>query len=250
MGGTLNRVRLRRNEKTLFGGMTTEVLVKFMAPQSLHRTPILITSNKDIWFHCSGDEEALRNRFIQYMFNETATTFSTHSREWWQQPYRTYCEWCTNLDNYLKCRKQVYTSVSECTEPEGVIRRRGPREQFPPGDEYSDPEYPVYHGPNQPSPPSLECNTFMGSTIADDVAATEARVRTAPTAQDLQAIIAPQLRTMDRPAETLPEIAQADVASPHTNFLFIEDVERLENLLALEQSENSSSHITYISYIL
>nr|QTE03760.1 MAG: nonstructural protein [Phylloscopus proregulus Ichthamaparvovirus] len=52
--------------KRVFEGMTTQINIKFKAPQTLHRTPILITTNKDIWHYCDSDETAFRNRMFLY----------------------------------------------------------------------------------------------------------------------------------------------------------------------------------------
>jgi hypothetical protein len=48
---------------------TTEVAVKFRRPETLTRTPLLITTNNPIWRFCTGDEEALRNRMFIFYFN-------------------------------------------------------------------------------------------------------------------------------------------------------------------------------------
>ncbi|GIX66625.1 hypothetical protein CEXT_657651 [Caerostris extrusa] len=165
------------------------------------------------------------------MFNEIATTFSTHGREWWLESYRTYCEWCTNLDNYLECHKQVCTAVFERTEPEGVSRRRGSREQFPSADEYSDPEYPVYREPNQPSPPSLEsrCRRCRSNRTESEYCSHS------PGSTSNHS---PSTKDDGHTSRNAPGNSPIRRGITHTNLPFIEDVERLENLLALEQSEN------------
>lgn len=87
--------------KRVFEGMTTQVPVKFKAPQTLHRTPILITSNKDVWHYCTGDEAALRNRMILYFFETDAQEIKSRSRDWWRSCYEAYCGCCRLLSEYF-----------------------------------------------------------------------------------------------------------------------------------------------------
>nr|QTE03849.1 MAG: nonstructural protein [Luscinia cyane Ichthamaparvovirus] len=59
--------------KLLFEGSQQMVEVKSNAPQLLERTPIIITTNKDIWYYASADQEAFKARIYHYFFT---TAFS------------------------------------------------------------------------------------------------------------------------------------------------------------------------------
>lgn len=86
---------------------------------------------------------------------------------------------------------------------------------------------------------------ITGGTTTDEVAASSARTSTAPTAQDLQATIAPILTTTGTNIQDQPEIPQAEELSPSLQVPFIEDVEMLDLLLSLEDSsldESSTLH--------
>lgn len=86
--------------KRVFEGMTTQVNIKFKAPQTLYRTPILITTNKDVWHYCDSDSEALKNRMYLYMFTNPATLplyRSSDIRKYW----REYSCWLTTISEYV-----------------------------------------------------------------------------------------------------------------------------------------------------
>lgn len=52
--------------KQILGGEKTSVAVKFSPPQAIDRIPILITTNHDLWRHCSQEQETLSNRIFLY----------------------------------------------------------------------------------------------------------------------------------------------------------------------------------------
>lgn len=62
--------------KKVFEGMATQVSVKYKPAQTLYRTPVLITTNKDLWHYCDSDAEALKNRCFIYHFSKAATDYS------------------------------------------------------------------------------------------------------------------------------------------------------------------------------
>lgn len=105
--------------KRVFEGMSTQVPVKYRAPQTLHRTPILITTNKDVWHYSSADEEALRNRMLHYEFNEPAELYRDRNCGWWKRTWRAYCEWITKACRYVESSDQNCADGVECLEPEG-----------------------------------------------------------------------------------------------------------------------------------
>nr|WAX26060.1 MAG: nonstructural protein [Army ant associated chapparvovirus 16]WAX26062.1 MAG: nonstructural protein [Army ant associated chapparvovirus 16] len=87
--------------KRVFEGMSTQVPVKFKAPQTLYRTPLFITTNKDLWYYSDGDEVALRNRIVLYKFNNDAAGFSKLSPSWWRQCFECYSKDCGELSLYV-----------------------------------------------------------------------------------------------------------------------------------------------------
>nr|WAX26059.1 MAG: nonstructural protein [Army ant associated chapparvovirus 15] len=87
--------------KRVFEGMTTQVPIKFKAPQTLYRTPLFITTNKDLWYYSDGDQEALSNRIVLYKFNNAASGFSNLSASWWRSCYECYSRDCAELSLYV-----------------------------------------------------------------------------------------------------------------------------------------------------
>lgn len=87
--------------KRVFEGMTTQVPVKFKPPQTLYRTPVFITTNKDVWYYCDNDEMALRNRMVIYYFNHPASDFLKQSSTWWRQCYDCYSGCCREISEYI-----------------------------------------------------------------------------------------------------------------------------------------------------
>lgn len=86
------------NVKKVFEGMATQVSVKYKPAQTLYRTPVLITTNKDLWHYTDVDESAIRNRIYLYIF---------------RRPAADYPEWLRR--NFNKCRrsyKQFVAGVS------------------------------------------------------------------------------------------------------------------------------------------
>ncbi|AUW34321.1 nonstructural protein 1 [Parvoviridae sp.] len=53
---------LAEKTKQITEGMPTMIPIKFRKPVKLERTPIIITTNHDLWRFCSSEEEAFRNR--------------------------------------------------------------------------------------------------------------------------------------------------------------------------------------------
>lgn len=86
--------------KRVFEGMITQVPVKFKPAVTLYRTPIIITTNKDVWYYCSSDESALRNRMIIYKADNPAADIPS-TTSWRQTVYRTYNEWLADLGVYV-----------------------------------------------------------------------------------------------------------------------------------------------------
>lgn len=136
--------------KRVFEGMSTQVPVKFRAPQTLHRTPIFITTNKDVWYYCSGDESALRNRMILYPFDYNATLITTRAPSFWKQCFESYYQFCSDLSRYLLKSEPDSGTGLEFDQPERTSRANTPSERV---DTTSEPGSPVV---NPSSPTILE----------------------------------------------------------------------------------------------
>lgn len=105
--------------KRVFEGMTTQVNIKFKAPQTLYRTPILITTNKDVWHYCEADKAAFENRMFHYNFPNSGTmpTFSASSV---RRTYRRYRQWLTDLSLYFTGCDPYCTSGPEYSTAENL----------------------------------------------------------------------------------------------------------------------------------
>lgn len=86
--------------KRVFEGMTTQVNVKFKAAQTLYRTPIIITTNKDVWHYCDQDEMAFRNRMYLHYFMKSGT-IQAMKPSFIRRSYKAYCEWLTSISKYF-----------------------------------------------------------------------------------------------------------------------------------------------------
>lgn len=108
--------------KKVFEGMTTQVNIKFKAPQTLYRTPVVITTNKDVWHYSDCDEEAFRNRMFLYYFTETMTNgFDLNRLESRiNKLYRGYCKWLERISYYFTGCEPDCTAGIESSTAEGV----------------------------------------------------------------------------------------------------------------------------------
>nr|WAX26079.1 MAG: nonstructural protein [Army ant associated chapparvovirus 4] len=106
--------------KRVFEGMQTQISVKYRAPQTMYRTPIIVTTNKDLWHYCSADESALKNRMFLYFFNRSATEFSY---EWIGDNYsrlrRSYRECIDHIGAVITKHRQIHLSCSEPSRSTG-----------------------------------------------------------------------------------------------------------------------------------
>lgn len=87
--------------KRVFEGMTTQVNVKFKAAQTLYRTPIIITTNKDVAYYCESESDAFANRMCLYLFNKNAVTIAPFSSAGIRKSWKRYSEWLTVLSQYF-----------------------------------------------------------------------------------------------------------------------------------------------------
>lgn len=127
--------------KRVFEGMTTQVPIKFRATQTLYRTPIFITTNKDVWHYCTGDEAAFRNRMLLYQFPNSAVSIRGRPGRWWADCFRSYRSWCTKLGEYLAtCEPDSSTgttasrssaSGTDCGECQQLYTIRGSNSPVP-----------------------------------------------------------------------------------------------------------------------
>nr|QKE54981.1 MAG: nonstructural protein [Parvoviridae sp.] len=54
--------------KQVAEGMNTSIPIKFKKPQMLKRTPLIITTNHDLWRWCAAEENMIRNRIFHFWF--------------------------------------------------------------------------------------------------------------------------------------------------------------------------------------
>lgn len=60
---------LAEKTKQVFEGMPTSIPIKHKRPQMLPRTPILVTTNHNLWRFCTQEEEMFKNRAWIFYFN-------------------------------------------------------------------------------------------------------------------------------------------------------------------------------------
>ncbi|KAF8789384.1 Initiator protein NS1 like protein [Argiope bruennichi] len=199
--------------KRVFEGMTTQVPVKFKPAQTLYRTPLLITTNKSLWYYCSGDEAALSNRLVQYDFNKPAQNFHLF--------VSNYASSVTDrLQSSLEYVASISASVSQPVQ-QGLqlIGQRQAAQAV--GSLNAFIQNVNYAVPYAVTNVNQVINVISGGTTKDETAATEARTSTAPTHQDLQSTIAPQLTTSGTNPELQPEIPIEVEESPQQSLEFI-----------------------------
>nr|QTE03796.1 MAG: nonstructural protein 1 [Dendrocopos leucotos Chaphamaparvovirus] len=59
---------LAEKAKQVLEGMQCSIPVKYKKPQMLPRTPIIITTNHDLWRFCTREEDMFKNRMFMYEF--------------------------------------------------------------------------------------------------------------------------------------------------------------------------------------
>lgn len=115
--------------KRVFEGMTTMVNIKFKSPQKLYRTPIIMTTNKDVWHYCEADKPAFENRMFLYNFNLSIPSIPYSSRDirkYWTE----YYSWLTNLSFYFSGCEQNCTGGPEFSESENLSNDCGIHREF------------------------------------------------------------------------------------------------------------------------
>lgn len=77
--------------KQVLEGMACSIPVKYKKPFLLPRTPIMITTNHDLWRFCTAEESAFRNRMWIFEFNNPVqnTHYICRARE-----YSCQCNYC------------------------------------------------------------------------------------------------------------------------------------------------------------
>ncbi|UOH27051.1 nonstructural protein 1 [Galliform chaphamaparvovirus 10] len=83
---------LAEKVKQVLEGMPTSVPVKYRKPHMLPRTPIMITTNHDLWRFCSREEDAMRNRMHIFFFNYSVKNSNYYPRT---SEHGCKCRYCT-----------------------------------------------------------------------------------------------------------------------------------------------------------
>lgn len=120
--------------------MATQVSVKYKAPQTLHRTPVLITTNKNLWHYCEADEAAIKNRIFHFEFNRAACEYP----EWIKYNYadcrRGYKQFVTALCHSISELESRPRSRSELDESACSSDCSADSEYFRTNHEYTSPD--------------------------------------------------------------------------------------------------------------
>nr|WOX03042.1 nonstructural protein 1 [Psittaciform chaphamaparvovirus 5] len=95
-------VELAEKTKQVMEGMTTSIPVKYKKPQMLPRTPIIVTTNHDIWRFCTQEEEMFRNR--SWIFQ-------------WTQQCKDLPYLCRASEHCCQC--YYCTASRSCSSPSG-----------------------------------------------------------------------------------------------------------------------------------
>lgn len=99
--------------KLLFEGSTQMVEIKSRAPQMLTRVPIVITTNSNIWRHCSNEQTAFMNRIFYYEFNvpfSDSASDSDSTGEYSDNSTRTWQGDGNNLEDSTTNRSSKHSS--------------------------------------------------------------------------------------------------------------------------------------------
>ncbi|UNS41165.1 nonstructural protein 1 [Psittaciform chaphamaparvovirus 3] len=82
---------LAEKAKQVLEGMQTSIPIKYKKPVMLPRTPIIITTNHDLWRFCSREEEMFRNRMtiFQWMYTMKDQPYIPRTSE-----YSCQCRYC------------------------------------------------------------------------------------------------------------------------------------------------------------
>lgn len=109
--------------KQIFEGMTCSIPIKYKKPHMLPRTPIIVTTNHNIWRFCTAEEDAFRNRMHIFFFEQPVqnTNYTPRISE-----HRCKCRYCT-------ASSRCSPSHGE-SEPCGVQRANEP---LPTGEQWS-----------------------------------------------------------------------------------------------------------------
>lgn len=82
---------LAEKAKQVLEGMSTSIPIKHKKPMMLPRTPILITTNHDLWRFCQHEEDMFRNRMWIFNFNHSPLDADYFPRT---SEYRCKCAHC------------------------------------------------------------------------------------------------------------------------------------------------------------
>lgn len=93
---------LAEKAKQVLEGMVCSIPVKYRKPQKLPRTPIIITTNHNLWRFCSQEEDMFRNRMWIFYFNYQCK----------DEPY--LCRTCE-----YGCKCSYCTASRSCSSPHG-----------------------------------------------------------------------------------------------------------------------------------
>lgn len=100
--------------KVIFEGYPTSVAIKYKDARTLDRTPILITTNRDIWHYCSHNKEALKNRIFEFNFNSSADNLDSHYRASLVKYSEFVSEYFKSTTNGSEYSQPICSSIKWC----------------------------------------------------------------------------------------------------------------------------------------
>lgn len=113
--------------KQVLEGAPTLVNIKCKAPQILQPTPVLITSNHDLWKWCPGEKETLMTRMYHWNCKRApwlqTITKSLHPIFWWEK----YHNWSLEQDDLLvdaaiQAEEEYYAQITDAPKRENHKR--------------------------------------------------------------------------------------------------------------------------------
>lgn len=121
---------LAEKAKQVLEGMPCAIAVKYRKPQILNRTPIIITTNHDLWRFCTAEEDMFRNRMWIFKFNHPCKDVNYYPRI--SEP-SCGCRYCTGSRGGPTTHGSTSPSRMQTTE-----QSISPREQSIRSDSESD----------------------------------------------------------------------------------------------------------------
>lgn len=106
--------------KQVLEGMRCSISIKYKKPHMLPRTPIIITTNHDLWRFCTAEENAFRNRMWIFYFNHPVQNMSYTPRT---SEHSCECGYCKGSSGRALASREP--SPGRMQEPEQSLSTGG-----------------------------------------------------------------------------------------------------------------------------